>query len=90
MSKAVFKKSDLNIFGKLIIRTGSFLKVLHVKEKMGKENEMIEINNMTLINLMIKFLGPIHERNLTVILMVLQVKQHIFINLFSILYSHLF
>ena len=75
MSKAVFKKSTLNILGKMTIRVGSFLKVLHVEEHTGKEKDMMEINNMTIINLVIKFTGPIHERNLTAILVALQVRQ---------------
>ena len=74
MSMAVFKKSDLNILGKVIIRLGAFLRVLHVRENIGEDGASIEINNMTLINLAIKFVGPIHERNLTIILMVVQVS----------------
>ena len=73
MSRAVFKKSDLNVFGRIVIRVGSFFKVLHVHESTGKDKELMEINNMTLINLVIKLTGPIHERNLTAILMVVQV-----------------
>ena len=74
MSKAVFKKSNLNFLGKMIIRIGAFLKVLHIKENIGEDRDVMEINNMTLINLVIKFVGPIHEKNLTVILMALQVR----------------
>lgn len=73
MSKAVFKKSSLNILGKMTIRVGSFLKILHVEENTGKDKDMMEINNMTIINLVIKFVGPIHERNLTAILVALQI-----------------
>ena len=77
MSKAVFKKSSLNILGKMTIRVGSFLKILHVEENTGKDKDMMEINNMTIINLVIKFVGPIHERNLTAILVALQVRESI-------------
>lgn len=73
MSKAIFKKSELNLLGRLILRVGAFCRLLHVRENSGKDQDMIEINNMTLINLMIKVVGPVHERTLTVVLMTLQV-----------------
>ena len=33
-----------------------------------------ECNNMTLINLLLKVFGPMHERNLTLFLLLLQVQ----------------
>jgi UDP-N-acetylglucosamine--dolichyl-phosphate N-acetylglucosaminephosphotransferase len=33
----------------------------------------VECNNLTLINLMLKFFGPMHERSLTILLIVIQV-----------------
>ena len=74
MSKAVFKKTDVSVIGKVVIQTAAALKLLDVKENKGEDGEFIEINNMTLINLLIKFTGPIHERNLTVMLMGVQVR----------------
>lgn len=74
MSKSVFKKADVNKIGELVIQTAAALKLLDVKENEGEDGEYIEINNMTLINLLIKFTGPIHERNLTVLLMGVQVR----------------
>ena len=82
MSKAVFKKTDVNIIGKVVIQTAAALKLLDVKENKGEDEKYIEINNMTLINLVIKFTGPIHERNLTVILMGVQVRFLLFCVLF--------
>lgn len=74
MSKSVFKKADVNKIGELVIQTAAALKLLDVKKDKGEDGEYIEINNMTLINLLIKFTGPIHERNLTVLLMGVQVR----------------
>ena len=39
-----------------------------------KDGEYTECNNMTLINLVIKILGPTHERTLTSLLLLLQVR----------------
>lgn len=38
------------------------------------DDGFIECNNMTLINLVLKVLGPIHERNLTAIMLSIQVR----------------
>ena len=73
MSKAVFKKTELSFLGRLVITIAGKLGLLHVKDNLGEDKERIEINNMTLINLVIKFIGPVHESTLTVILMVVQV-----------------
>ena len=82
MSKATFKKTDVNIIGKVVIQTAAALKLLDVKENKGEDGEYIEINNMTLINLLIKFTGPIHERSLTVIVMGVQVRFLLLIGIF--------
>ncbi len=76
MSTSVFKASDLGIFGKMIIRIAAGLKVLDVKDDVGEDGKHIEINNMTLINLLIKFIGPVHERTLTVYLIAIQVCEY--------------
>lgn len=50
------------------------LKLLEVRR--GQDgDEFIECNNMTLINLVLKILGPVHERNLTVIMLAIQVRK---------------
>lgn len=52
------------------------LKLLEVRRGQGEDKDFIECNNMTLINLVLKVLGPIHERTLTVIMLVIQVHKH--------------
>ena len=42
------------------------------------DDDFIECNNMTLINLVLKFLGPTHERTLTVIMLIIQVCIRLF------------
>ncbi len=74
MSKSVFKAKDLGLLGKLIIRVASLLMLLDVKENVGEDRDCVEINNMTIINLTIKFIGPVHERRLTIYLILIQVR----------------
>lgn len=53
------------------------LKLLKVRRDQGEDKDFIECNNMTLINLVLKVLGPVHERTLTVIMLFIQVKIHL-------------
>lgn len=52
------------------------LKLLEVRRGQERDDDFIECNNMTLINLVLKILGSIHERNLTVIMLIIQVLQN--------------
>lgn len=47
--------------------------MLDVRRKQKGGDDFIECNNMTLINLVLKILGPTHERNLTAIMLIIQV-----------------
>lgn len=49
------------------------MKLLEVRRGQEGDDDFIECNNMTLINLVLKLLGPTHERNLTVIMLIIQV-----------------
>lgn len=40
----------------------------------NEDGAFTECNNMTLINLLLKVFGPMHERNLTLLLLLLQVQ----------------
>ncbi|KAF6728885.1 UDP-N-acetylglucosamine--dolichyl-phosphate N-acetylglucosaminephosphotransferase [Oryzias melastigma] len=72
MSYSKFKQKDLSKLGNLILKVAELLKLLEVRR--GQDgDEFIECNNMTLINLVLKILGPVHERNLTVIMLAIQV-----------------
>ena len=69
MSTTRFKISNLNIIGRLWVQIGSKLGLIWVKKL---ENEEVEINNLTNLNLTLKIVGPVSERDLTVILLVEQ------------------
>jgi len=51
------------------------LRVLEVRRGQEEDDEFIECNNMTLINLVLKVLGPVHERSLTIIMLLIQVSR---------------
>ena len=44
-----------------------------VEDDVGEEKNEIRVNNLTLINFVLKFTGPTHEQTLTIYLMVIQV-----------------
>lgn len=48
--------------------------IVHVRSGTDEDGEYTECNNMTLINFVIKLIGPTHERNLTLLLLLIQVR----------------
>ena len=70
MSTAKFKFSSLHPLGQLWVRVGTTLGLIWSREC---DDGMMEINNLTNLNLTLKFTGPISERNLTVVLLLEQV-----------------
>ncbi|XP_071175281.1 UDP-N-acetylglucosamine--dolichyl-phosphate N-acetylglucosaminephosphotransferase-like [Mytilus edulis] len=73
MSCTKYRYSQLNIIGKLCVTIFRLLRVIEVKDNVGEDGQYTECNNMTLINLILKFTGPLHERTLVVILMAIQI-----------------
>lgn len=69
MSYSKFKRKDLSKLGQLILKVAEKAWLLEVQEDDG----FIQCNNMTLINLVLKVLGPTHERTLTSIMLLIQV-----------------
>lgn len=68
MSVTVFRYSEIGILGKLILELFKMFKLIHLQEKDG----YVVTNNFTLINLVLLYLGPLHEAKLTTILVCLQ------------------
>ncbi|XP_017557248.1 UDP-N-acetylglucosamine--dolichyl-phosphate N-acetylglucosaminephosphotransferase isoform X4 [Pygocentrus nattereri] len=73
MSYSKFKQKDLGKLGQLVLKVAEALWLLEVRRGQEGDDEFIECNNMTLINLVLKILGPIQERNLTAIMLLIQV-----------------
>jgi len=73
MSYTTFKTSDLRPLGKLL-SVFSLLKLVHVETGVGEDKESTRVNNLTLLNFVLKILGPLHERTLTLIILGIQVS----------------
>ena len=74
MSYTTFKTSDLHPLGKLFLSVFSLLKLVHVEAGVGEDKESTRVNNLTLLNFLLKILGPLHERTLTLIILGIQVS----------------
>ncbi|XP_072383415.1 UDP-N-acetylglucosamine--dolichyl-phosphate N-acetylglucosaminephosphotransferase [Diabrotica undecimpunctata] len=69
ISTTVFKYSDLNILGKIVITIFRIFKLIKWQEKDG----YVVTNNLTLINLVLLYCGPLHEAKLVTILICIQI-----------------
>merc|ERR1719422_557298 len=77
-SLTCFEKQKLGSIGRLCLAILSVTKLASVKEvdiKIDDENttKMVECNNLTLINFILRLTGPMPEQTLTVILLMVQV-----------------
>ncbi|TRY74710.1 hypothetical protein TCAL_09186 [Tigriopus californicus] len=73
MSLSVFKQQDLRFWGRWILYVFRMARVIHYREFVKEEEVWVECNNMTLINLVLRICGPMHEQTLTIVLLVFQV-----------------
>ncbi|XP_057672608.1 UDP-N-acetylglucosamine--dolichyl-phosphate N-acetylglucosaminephosphotransferase isoform X2 [Diorhabda carinulata] len=69
ISTTIFRYSELNILGKFIISLFRIFKLIRWQEKDG----VVVTNNLTLINLVLLYCGPLHEAKLTAILICIQI-----------------
>lgn len=70
ISTTKFKVDQLNPLGRGIYQVFRRLRLVSVVES---EEEFVEMNNLTIINLVLRFHGPMHERRLTCVLLGFQV-----------------
>ncbi|KAM4704131.1 UDP-N-acetylglucosamine--dolichyl-phosphate N-acetylglucosaminephosphotransferase [Rhinophrynus dorsalis] len=73
MSYSKFKETELSQLGAFIIKVAEALHVLDVRRAQGEDGKYIEVNNLTLINFVLKLVGPTHERSLTLLMLFIQV-----------------
>ena len=69
MSTFTFHMSSLHWLGRLALRLGHAVRVVHLTESDG----VTTCNNLTIINLLLKLTGPLHERRVTQALLTIQV-----------------
>lgn len=72
-SKAIFKESDLKFLGKLSLGVFETFHLIDVRRCVGEDKQFIEINNLTLINFVLRLAGPTNEKKLTMYILVIQV-----------------
>ncbi|KAM7137944.1 UDP-N-acetylglucosamine--dolichyl-phosphate N-acetylglucosaminephosphotransferase isoform 3-T5 [Macrochelys suwanniensis] len=75
MSYSKFRTKSLSALGKYILKVSETLNIVDVRQEMDEDEEYTECNNMTLINFVIKLIGPAPEQTLTVLLLLIQVRQ---------------
>jgi UDP-N-acetylglucosamine--dolichyl-phosphate N-acetylglucosaminephosphotransferase len=80
MSIVRFKEKELKFLGRLSVNTLESLGLLAVSRNVGENKEYMECNNFTLVNLVLKFFGPMHERSTTVIILLIQVSNGVNLN----------
>lgn len=73
MSYFKFKTKSVSFLGTFILKVAESLKLVTVRQSENEDGAFTECNNMTLINLLLKVFGPMHERNLTLLLLLLQI-----------------
>ena len=73
MSTVEFKACDLKFLGKLCLYVLSWVGLGPLRRFTKDSEEYIEINNFTLINLLLRFFGPTHELKLTIYILVIQI-----------------
>ena len=78
-STVPFKNADLKPIGKLIINVCSKLKLVKVTQ--GKDNSM-EVTNFTILCLLLRILGPVREKTLVIVLLLIQVRKTVFSYIF--------
>ncbi|XP_039273744.2 UDP-N-acetylglucosamine--dolichyl-phosphate N-acetylglucosaminephosphotransferase-like [Styela clava] len=73
MSYAKFKPTEIKPLGSLFLNICETFGLVRVVRNTGEDGSYIECNNLTLVNFFLKFLGPMHERTLTVLLLLFQI-----------------
>ncbi|XP_077162755.1 UDP-N-acetylglucosamine--dolichyl-phosphate N-acetylglucosaminephosphotransferase [Paroedura picta] len=73
MSYSRFKAKSLSPLGASVLKLSERLHIIDVHQDVDKDGEYMECSNMTLINLVIKLIGPTPEKTLTVLLLLIQV-----------------
>lgn len=73
MSYAQFKPEQLGQGGQALLQLLHMLRLVAMETGVGEKKDEIRVNNLTLINFVIKCIGPQHEDKLTAIMLAIQV-----------------
>ncbi|XP_072049660.1 UDP-N-acetylglucosamine--dolichyl-phosphate N-acetylglucosaminephosphotransferase-like [Amphiura filiformis] len=72
MSYTQFKSKDLNIIGRLFVWLFSTLRLIEIKTGVGEDGQYTQSNNFTLINFVLRLVGPTHEQTLVIYMLIIQ------------------
>ncbi|KAJ8895823.1 hypothetical protein PR048_001161 [Dryococelus australis] len=72
MSKTKFRLSEQNVLGRVSIALLRLLHLVHLEEGVGEDAGYVECNNLTLLNLVLLWRGPMNEETLVRHLLALQ------------------
>ncbi len=81
MSHAQFPSDQLGPGGGLFLSLVGKLGLAKVERGVGDSGKEIRVNNLTIINFVLKLIGPTHERTLTVYMMIIQVSMEFLISI---------
>ncbi|XP_074833165.1 UDP-N-acetylglucosamine--dolichyl-phosphate N-acetylglucosaminephosphotransferase isoform X2 [Carettochelys insculpta] len=73
MSYSKFRTKSLSALGKYVLKVSETLHIVDVRQELDEDEDYTECNNMTLINFVIKLIGPASEQTLTILLLLIQV-----------------
>ena len=76
-SYAQFLPSDVGHIGHLLLKLLATLKLVTLDTNIGTKGEM-RVSNLTIINFVLRFVGPTHERTLVIYMLTIQVGTAIF------------
>ncbi|CAD5123298.1 DgyrCDS11655 [Dimorphilus gyrociliatus] len=72
-SLAEFSEKDIKFPGKYILRIASFFRLINLTQTVEKENHIhYKCTNMTILNLLLRLFGPLHEKTLCCVYLMLQ------------------
>ena len=78
MSYAQFKNSEISPLTLTLLKVVHMLGLISMETGVGEKKDTIKMNNLTLINFVIKCIGPCHEQTLTLYMLGLQVSNYHF------------
>jgi UDP-N-acetylglucosamine--dolichyl-phosphate N-acetylglucosaminephosphotransferase len=64
----------LKVLGKLCLGVLETFHLIDVKRDVGEDKKFIEMNNLTLINFVLRLAGPTNEKILTIYILFIQVS----------------
>ena len=77
MSYAQFPPDQLGPGGDLFLKVVHMFGLAKVEWGVGDSGKDVRVNNLTLINFVLKFVGPTHEQTLTIYMMIIQVCAYV-------------